>query len=49
LDHPPGKVPGGDVAFSTIGWCGLYLVVGVAFLALVARQLARGPAEAGAH
>ena len=29
-----------------IGWMGLYLVVGVAFLALVARQLARGPADA---
>jgi cytochrome d ubiquinol oxidase subunit I len=39
------KLAGGNVAFSTIGWCGLYLVVGIAFLALVARQLLRGPAD----
>jgi cytochrome d ubiquinol oxidase subunit I len=39
------KLVGGTVAFSTIGWLGLYLVVGVAFLALVARQLVRGPGE----
>jgi cytochrome bd ubiquinol oxidase subunit I len=45
------KLAGGTVAFSTIGWLGLYLVVGIAFLALVARQLARGPEEddGGAH
>jgi cytochrome d ubiquinol oxidase subunit I len=43
------KVSGGSVAFSTIGWMGLYLVVGVAFLALVAKQLARGPEDAESH
>jgi cytochrome d ubiquinol oxidase subunit I len=37
------NVSGGNVAFTTIGYCGLYLVVGIAFLGLVARQLARGP------
>jgi len=42
-------VSGGSVAFSTIGWMGLYLVVGVAFLALVAKLLARGPADASAE
>jgi cytochrome d ubiquinol oxidase subunit I len=42
-DGTSPKVSGGSVAFSTIGWMGLYLVVGIAFLALVARLLARGP------
>ncbi|HEY2747865.1 MAG TPA: cytochrome ubiquinol oxidase subunit I [Polyangia bacterium] len=46
-DGSSPKLAGGTVAFSTIGWLGLYLVVGVAFLALVARQLARGPAVEG--
>ncbi len=36
-------VSAGSVAFTTIGWLGLYLVVGLAFLGLVARQLVRGP------
>jgi cytochrome d ubiquinol oxidase subunit I len=40
-------VSGGNVAFTTIGFCGMYLVVGIAFLGLVARQLARGPDAAG--
>jgi cytochrome d ubiquinol oxidase subunit I len=39
------KLSGGNVAFTTIGWMGLYLVVGLAFLALVGKLLARGPAE----
>ncbi|MDB4967326.1 MAG: Cytochrome d ubiquinol oxidase subunit [Myxococcales bacterium] len=48
-DGTSPKVSGGNIAFTTIGWMGLYLVVGIAFLALVGRQLARGPAEEGAH
>ena len=48
-DGTSPKVSGGSVAFSTIGWMGLYLVVGVAFLALVAKQLARGPSDAESH
>jgi cytochrome d ubiquinol oxidase subunit I len=36
-------VSGGDVAFSTLGWMGAYFLIGVAFLFLVARQIARGP------
>lgn len=36
-------VPGGNVAFTTIGYCGLYFVLGVLFLYLVARVLAEGP------
>jgi cytochrome d ubiquinol oxidase subunit I len=34
---------GGDVAFSTLGFCGLYVLLGLLFLFLVARQIARGP------
>jgi cytochrome d ubiquinol oxidase subunit I len=37
------NVHGGSVAFTTLGYLGLYLVVGIALLGLVARQLARGP------
>jgi cytochrome bd ubiquinol oxidase subunit I len=48
-DGTSAKVSGGSVAFSTLGWMGLYLVVGVAFFALVAKQLARGPADQEAH
>jgi cytochrome d ubiquinol oxidase subunit I len=48
-DASSPKVSSGNVAFSTLGWMGLYLVVGIAFLGLVARQLARGPADEAAH
>ncbi|HEX8952086.1 MAG TPA: cytochrome ubiquinol oxidase subunit I, partial [Polyangia bacterium] len=48
-DGTSPKVSGGSVAFSTIGWMGLYLVVGVTFLALVARELSRGPAASAAE
>ena len=37
------SVSTGDVAFSTIGFCGLYLLLGLLFLFLVTRQIARGP------
>jgi cytochrome d ubiquinol oxidase subunit I len=43
------RVTGGDVAFSTLGYMGLYLVVGLVFLSLVGRQIARGPAAEAAH
>jgi cytochrome d ubiquinol oxidase subunit I len=36
-------VSGGDVTFTTLGFMGLYLVVGLAFLYLVLREVARGP------
>jgi len=39
------RVSAGDVAWSTLGFCGLYVVVGVVFLYLVLRQIARGPVE----
>jgi cytochrome d ubiquinol oxidase subunit I len=37
------KVSGGDVAFTTLGFMGLYLVMGLAFLYLVMREVGRGP------
>ncbi len=33
----------GSVVFTLIGFCGLYFIVGVAFLILVAREILRGP------
>jgi cytochrome d ubiquinol oxidase subunit I len=39
-------VSGGDVVFSTLGFMGAYLLIGVAFLFLVARQIERGPEAA---
>jgi cytochrome bd ubiquinol oxidase subunit I len=35
----------GDVVFSTIGFMGLYLLLGLLFVLLVAKQIARGPAS----
>jgi cytochrome d ubiquinol oxidase subunit I len=35
----------GDTIFTVIGFVGLYFVLGVLFLYLVGRQIARGPAE----
>jgi cytochrome d ubiquinol oxidase subunit I len=40
------RVGAGSVAFSTIGYMGLYFVLGVLFLGLVGKLLARGPAYA---
>jgi cytochrome d ubiquinol oxidase subunit I len=37
-------VSGGEVAFSTLGFMGLYFVMGVLFLYLIGKQIARGPA-----
>jgi cytochrome bd ubiquinol oxidase subunit I len=39
------NVSAGNAAFSTLGFMGLYLVLGVAFLYLVARQVGHGPAR----
>lgn len=36
----------GDVVFTTIGFVGLYFVIGVGFLYLVGREIARGPVYA---
>jgi cytochrome d ubiquinol oxidase subunit I len=37
------EVSAGNVAFSTLGFMGLYLVMGVLFLYLIRREIARGP------
>ncbi len=40
-------VSGGDVAFTSLGFMGLYFVMGVLFLFLMVQQIARGPVAAG--
>ena len=45
-DGTSPRVSGGSVAFSTLGYLGLYLVVGLLFLYLVGRTIARGPVPA---
>ena len=42
-DGTSPRVGAGNVAFSTLGFLGLYLVIGVLFLYLVGREIARGP------
>ncbi|MBS2028682.1 MAG: cytochrome ubiquinol oxidase subunit I [Deltaproteobacteria bacterium] len=37
------RVSAGDTVFTLLGFCGLYLVLGLLFLFLVARELSRGP------
>jgi cytochrome bd ubiquinol oxidase subunit I len=36
-------VHAGTVLFTLIGFCGLYLVLGILFLFLIAREIAHGP------
>ena len=43
-DATSPQVAAGNVAFTTLGFLGLYLVVGILFLYLVAREISRGPA-----
>ena len=40
------QVNTGNVVFSTLGFVGLYLVLGMFFLSQVVRQIARGPVPA---
>lgn len=40
-------VSGGNVAFSALGFMGMYLVMGVLFLYLILREIERGPQEEG--
>jgi len=42
------KVSSGDVAFTTLGYLGLYLLLGIGFLFLVVREIGRGPKPAEA-
>jgi cytochrome bd ubiquinol oxidase subunit I len=43
VDGTSPKVSGGNIAFSTLGFMGLYLVLGLLFLYLVMREVAHGP------
>jgi cytochrome d ubiquinol oxidase subunit I len=47
-DATSPTVSAGSVIFTTLGWMGLYMVVGILFLYLVSKLIARGPI-AGAH
>ena len=38
-------VHGGDALFTTLGFAGIYLVLGLLFVALVAREVSHGPAR----
>jgi cytochrome d ubiquinol oxidase subunit I len=42
-DGTSPKLEAGDVVFSTLGYMGLYFVVGVGFLGILAKTLSRGP------
>jgi cytochrome d ubiquinol oxidase subunit I len=42
-DGTSPNVVGGDVAFTTLGYMGLYLVLGIGFLFLVVKEIAHGP------
>src|SRR5205085_2919531 len=43
------QVSGGNVAFSSLGFMGLYFVMGVLFLYLIGREVERGPLPASNH
>jgi cytochrome d ubiquinol oxidase subunit I len=43
------NVSSGNVVFTLIGFCGLYFVLGLLFLHLVAREIAHGPAGFDPH
>jgi cytochrome d ubiquinol oxidase subunit I len=43
------SVSGGNVAFTLLGFVGLYLMLGMLFVHLVLREVARGPVQASHH
>ena len=43
-EAPSPSVHGGNVVFTTLGFMGMYLFIGLVFIYLVYRELARGPA-----
>jgi cytochrome d ubiquinol oxidase subunit I len=48
-DGTSHRVSAGSVAFSTLGFTGLYFVLGLLFVFLVLRAIARGPVPAEGH
>ena len=49
VDGASPTVHGGSTLFTLLGFAGLYLVLGVLFLMLVAREIAHGPRRLDAH
>jgi cytochrome bd ubiquinol oxidase subunit I len=43
---PPGSVPAGTGIFTLLGFAGLYLLIGIVYLMLILRIVARGPDDA---
>ncbi len=48
-DGASANVHAGQTAFTLIGFCGLYLVLGLLFVFLIGREIAHGPASEVAH
>jgi len=48
-DGASPNVHSGTVLFTLIGQAGIYFVLGVLYLFLIAREVGRGPGDAGAH
>lgn len=46
-DGTSPQVAAGNVTFTLLGWCGLYLVLGLLFLYLVLREVSHGPRPLG--
>ena len=44
MEAPSPSVHGGNLVFTTLGFMGMYLLIGLLFLYLIYRELARGPA-----
>ena len=43
------KVTAGDTVFTLLGFCGLYVLISIAFLFLVGREIAHGPEGGSGH
>ena len=48
-DGTSPKVGAGDTVFTLLGFCGLYVLLSIAFLFLVGREIAHGPEGAPGH
>jgi cytochrome d ubiquinol oxidase subunit I len=47
VDGASANVHSGTVAFTIIGFCGLYFVLGLLFFFLIGREIAHGPVAHG--
>ena len=48
-DGTSPKVTAGDTVFTLLGFCGLYVLLSIAFLFLVGREIAHGPGDGPGH